>query len=104
MIINDTVTGILACVGLAIIVVITIYFIATAITLLSFELQWWYHKRDKSKTNKGYLYIKAKNEYVEGVVGTDIKLSFKQKLQILFSKGISVCIGKGVKRSDNNGE
>lgn len=104
MIINDNVTKILACVGLAILVVIAIYFIATAITLLSFELQWWYHKRDKSKTNKGYLDIKAYNNYVKGVVGTDIKLSFKQKLQILFSKGISVCIGDAIKRSDNNGE
>ncbi|MBQ8766077.1 MAG: hypothetical protein IJZ16_04675 [Clostridia bacterium] len=54
------------------------------------------------KTDRGYLYIKAHNHYVKGIVGTDIKLSFKQKIQILFSKGISVCIGDVIKRSDNN--
>ncbi len=58
--------------------------------------------RKPKKTDKGYFYIKAHNEYVRGIVGTDIKLSFKQKLQILFSKGISVCIGDIIKRSDNN--
>lgn len=54
---------------------------------------------DKSriKTDKGYLHIKAHNQYIRGVVGTDIKLTLKQKLQILFSKGISVCIGDIIK-------
>lgn len=47
------------------------------------------------KTDQGYLYIKANNQYIKGVVGTDIKLSFSQKIKILFSKGISVVfIGK----------
>lgn len=44
------------------------------------------------KTDSGYLYIKAKNAYINGIVGTDIKLSLKQKLEILFSKGISVVL------------
>lgn len=52
----------------------------------------------KKKTDRGYLYIKAKNSYVNGVVGTDIKLTLKQKIDILFSKGISVILfGNGVK-------
>ena len=42
------------------------------------------------KTDKGYLYIKRHNDYVKGIVGQDIKLSFRDKLRILFSKGISV--------------
>ena len=102
MIINDTVTGILACVGIATLVVIILYGGTTVLTLLSVELSIWHDKRAKSRTDRGYLYIKAHNEYAEGVIGTDIKLSFKQKVQILFSKGISVCVGKGIKRSDNN--
>lgn len=44
------------------------------------------------KTDNGYLYIKAKNTYINGIVGTDIKLSLKQKIEILFSKGISVVL------------
>lgn len=47
----------------------------------------------KNKTNRGYLYIRAYNPYIKGVVGRDIKLTFKQKIQILFSKGIAVCLG-----------
>lgn len=95
MIINDRVTGILACVGMAILAAIAFCLFTTVITLLSFELEIWYEER-KNETNKGYLYIKAHNEYVEGVVETDVKLSFKQKVQILFSKGISVCICKAI--------
>lgn len=53
---------------------------------------------NNAKTDRGYLYIKAHNHYVKGIVGTDIKLTFKQKLQILFSKGISVCIGDCIKK------
>lgn len=52
-------------------------------------------KRKKSKhkyTNGGFYRIKAKNSYLKGVVGTDIKLTLSQKLRILFSKGISVCL------------
>ena len=44
------------------------------------------------KTDRGYLYIKANNTYINGIVGTDIKLTLKQKIQILFSKGISVVL------------
>ena len=44
----------------------------------------------KNKTDIGYLYIKAYTPYVDGVVGQDIKLSLRQKLKIMFSKGISV--------------
>lgn len=44
------------------------------------------------KTDRGYLYIRAKNPYIKGVVGTDIKLTLKQKIEILFSKGISVVL------------
>jgi len=53
------------------------------------------------KTDNGYLYIKAKNPYVKGIIGTDIKLTFRQKIDILFSKGISVClIGKDVYKKE----
>ena len=48
---------------------------------------------NRNKTDRGYLYIKAYSPYVKGVVGKDIKLTFIQKLLILFSKGISVCLG-----------
>lgn len=44
------------------------------------------------KTDGGYLYIKANNPYIHGVVGTDIKLTLKQKIDIFFSKGISVVL------------
>lgn len=47
----------------------------------------------KNYTDNGYLYIKAYNNYVSGVLGTDIKLTLKQKIKILFCKGISVCVG-----------
>lgn len=104
MIINDTVTEILACVGIATLFVIILYGGTALLASLYIELLEWKDKRAKSRTDRGYLYIKAHNEYAEGVIGTDIKLSFKQKAQILFSKGISVCIGKAIKRSDNNGE
>ena len=55
-------------------------------------------RREKSYSARGYLYIKAYNEYVQGVLGTDIKLTFKQKIKILFSKGITVCIGDVFKK------
>ena len=48
-------------------------------------------KRDYS--NNGYLSIKAHNPYVPGIIGTDIKLTLKQRILILFCEGISVCIG-----------
>ena len=48
---------------------------------------------NKKCTDNGYLHIKAYNNYVSGVLGTDIKLTLKQKIKILFCKGISVCVG-----------
>ena len=48
-------------------------------------------------TDGGFLYIKAFNHYVHGIVRTDIKLSYCQKIKILFCKGISVCIGDSIK-------
>lgn len=44
------------------------------------------------KTDRGYLYIRADNPYINGIVGTDIKLTLKQKIEIFFSKGISVVL------------
>lgn len=35
-------------------------------------------------------YIKATSPYITGVVGSDIKLSFKDKIKILFCKKLSV--------------
>lgn len=53
------------------------------------------------KTDYKYLQINAKNEYIKGTVGQDIKLSFRDKLRILFSKGISVIlIGPDVYRKE----
>lgn len=46
--------------------------------------------REKNYSTEGYLYIKTYNDYVDGVIGSDIKLSLRQKIQILFCKGISV--------------
>ena len=34
--------------------------------------------------------IAIPNEYIRGVVGSDIPLTFTQRLRILFSKGIQV--------------
>ena len=45
-----------------------------------------------------YLYIKAYSPYVNGIAGADIKLTFKQKIKILFCKGVSVCIGDAIKK------
>lgn len=56
-------------------------------------------KNERDYTADGcYLYIKAHNPYVAGVVGTDINLTFGQKIKILFSKGICVCIGDAIKK------
>lgn len=46
--------------------------------------------KEKHYTSRGYLYIKTHNEYVDGVIGKDIDLTLWKKIQILFSKGISV--------------
>ena len=60
-------------------------------------------KQEKAYADGGYLYIKSYNPYVHGVVGTDIKLTFKQKIQILFCKGVSVCIGDAIKTGRKDG-
>lgn len=44
------------------------------------------------KTDRGYLNIKAENSYINGVLGTSIELTLKQKIDILFSKGIRVVL------------
>ena len=54
--------------------------------------------RNNQNLNRGYFCIKAYNPYVGGIVGTDIKLTFKQKIHILFSRGISVNIGNVFKK------
>lgn len=46
--------------------------------------------KERYYTDRGYLYIKTHNEYVDGVIGKDIDLTLWQKIQILFSKGVSV--------------
>lgn len=51
-------------------------------------------------TDSGLLYLKAFNPYVDGVIGTDIKLSLKQRIKILFCKGMSVCIGNVFKKNN----
>ena len=48
--------------------------------------------KEKHYTNKGYLYLKADNSYVNGIVGTDIKLTLWERIQILFCGGISVVL------------
>lgn len=46
-------------------------------------------------TDSGYFYIKTSHSYVDGAVGKDIKLTFAQKIRILFAKGISIVfVGK----------
>lgn len=53
------------------------------------------NKNKDRKTDRGYLYVKAENQYIKGTVGCDIPLKFSDRLRILFSKGISVVfIGK----------
>lgn len=47
------------------------------------------------KTDNGYLYIRAKNKYINGIIGTDIKLTFMQKVALFFSNGISVVLHGG---------
>lgn len=54
--------------------------------------------RNNQNLNRGYFYIKAYSPYVRGITGVDIKLTFKQKIQILFSRGISVSIGDVFKK------
>ena len=48
--------------------------------------------REKHYTDKCYLYLNADNTYIKGIVGTDIKLTLWQRVQILFCGGISVVL------------
>ena len=50
----------------------------------------WRHKHYTDY--RGYLYIRANNPYIKGVVGTDIKLTLWQRIQILFCGGVSVVL------------
>lgn len=63
-------------------------------TKLKRKLRLW---QERNYSSTGMLYLKTNNEYVKGVVGSDIKLTLWQKIQILFCKGVSVSfIGKDV--------
>lgn len=46
--------------------------------------------KNMKKNEDGYFVINRHNQYVKGVIGQDIKLSFIDKIKILFSKGIAV--------------
>ena len=50
-----------------------------------------------------YLYIKGYSPYIPGVAGVDIKLTLKQKIKILFCKGVCVCIGDAIKKDGKKG-
>ena len=53
--------------------------------------------KEKNYSSTGMLYLSKNNEYVTGIVGSDIKLTLLQKIQILFCKGVSVAfVGKDV--------
>ena len=54
------------------------------------KLKVW--KRKHYTDYRGYLYIRANNPYIKGVVGTDIKLTLWQRIQILFCGGVSVVL------------
>lgn len=57
-------------------------------------------KNEREYTADGnYLYIKAYSPYISGIAGADIKLTFKQKIKILFCKGVSVCMGDAIKKA-----
>lgn len=40
--------------------------------------------------SSGFFIVKRNNEYVKGVLGQEIKLTFIERLKILFSKGIEI--------------
>lgn len=44
------------------------------------------------KNNDWYFYIKMHSENIKGMVGQEINLSFCDRLNILFSKGIHVVL------------
>ena len=52
-------------------------------TKLKRKLRLW---QERNYSSTGMLYLKTNNEYVKGVVGSDIKLTLWQKIQILFCK------------------
>ena len=54
------------------------------------KLKIWKHKHYTDY--RGYLYIRVNNPYIKGVVGTDIKLTLWQRIQILFCGGVSVVL------------
>ena len=54
------------------------------------KLKIWKHKHYTDY--RGYLYIRANNPYIKGVIGTDIKLTLWQRIQILFCGGVSVAL------------
>lgn len=57
-------------------------------------------KKKYNYANEVYLEIKAYSPYVDGIVGQDIKLTFKQKIKILFCDGISVYLGNVFKKEN----
>ena len=54
------------------------------------KLKVWKHKHYTDY--RGYLYIRVNSPYIKGVVGTDIKLTLWQRIQILFCGGVSVVL------------
>ena len=54
-------------------------------------------RHDKAENSDGFLHIRAFNPYVHGVVGTEIKLTLKEKIRVLFGKGIALYIGDDFK-------
>ena len=40
--------------------------------------------------SSGFFIVKRNNEYIKGVLGQEIKLTFIERLKILFSKGIEI--------------
>lgn len=58
----------------------------------------------RNYADNGYLSIKAHNPYVPGIIGTDIKLTLKQKILILFCEGVSVSIGNVYRKEAGDDE
>lgn len=48
--------------------------------------------KERHYTDTNCLYVHAENSYITGVVGTDIKLTLWERIQILFCGGISVVL------------
>ena len=48
--------------------------------------------KEKNYTDNGFLYLKAHNTYINGIIGVDIRLSLWKRIQILFCGGVSVTI------------